>query len=102
MRQRALLEARNAAGCDAAFEAERAGKEEMVNWLLGRLDALEGGEGRAEDGDVGDGSGSGKVEMDGAGNAEDGDGHEEVVRMRAGVAGLEVQEAEASGEAEMR
>ena len=45
--QRALLEAKNEAGCDAAFEAERTNREELVTWLLGRMDELDGGEGAA-------------------------------------------------------
>lgn len=39
------MEARNEAGWDAAGEAERAGREEVVGWLLGVLDELDGGEG---------------------------------------------------------
>lgn len=42
------LTAKNAAGHDAAFEAESAGKEDVVNWLLGKMDEVERGGGGGE------------------------------------------------------
>lgn len=44
----AVLETKNSAGRDAAGEAESAAKDEIVGWLLGVMDRLEGGEGDGE------------------------------------------------------
>jgi len=80
------LTAKNAAGHDAAFEAECADKEAVVNWLLGKMDEVEkemrgGGSGHQED--------EGETVAD---EGKDGDDEEEVELMRAKVGDMEVDE----------
>lgn len=80
------LSAKNSAGHDAAFEAEIAGKEEVVNWLLGEMDGVE----RAMRG-----SAAGAAEAGGEAMDEDKDGEgeeEEVIRVSMGVADMDVGE----------
>lgn len=70
----------NAAGHDAVFEAEVAGKGEVVEWLLRNCEGLEGALGVAdlvgdEEGEGVEGEdGVGEVEMEGKGKGKAGEG----------------------------
>jgi len=69
------LTAKNAAGHDAAFEAESAGKEDVVNWLLGKMDEVERGGGGS----------AGVGEEEEAGKEGEGEGEDvELMRVRVG------------------
>lgn len=83
------LTAKNAAGHDAAYEAEAAERESVVNWLLGMMDQIE----RGIRGENGSGAG-GDVEQ--AVNGEEVEGKEEeeedVEIMRVRVGEMDVDE----------
>lgn len=75
----------NGMGHDAIFEAERAGREDVVTWLLSEEGGLEESVGKEEEGEVaeeglGDGEGGGISE-----NGDGGGGNEEVEEMRMDV-----------------
>lgn len=75
----------NTAGHDAVFEAEINDKKEVVDWLLGAVEALEKGIGGSGDGEIrisaGNVEGSGGVDVNG-------DDEKDTEEVRKGMEGM--------------
>lgn len=75
----------NTAGHDAVFEAEINDKKEVVDWLLGAVEALEKGIGGSGDGEIrisaGNVEGSGDVDVNG-------DDEKDTEEVRKGMEGM--------------